>query len=183
MTIVFELAAPFLLAEVVPLGAEDLAYGLERGFIKARDVIALATREVAARSSDPVLVELAALLGHETSRVPEVLMMLDDPERIHDPRESARKWLYLELKAAYVSRDQLSDPLGVVEQIYSDFEYPPIVEPFVRYMPLRQGDEAGEEALLKRWRNYLEEESRSLAGLSPQSAGGVEGGADAGVGE
>lgn len=163
MTVVFELAAPFLLAEVVPLGAEDLAYGFERGYVKARDVVALATRDVAEGSSDPVLMELAALLSDETSRVPEVLGVLDDPERIHDPRESVRKWLYLELKAAYVRRGQLSDPLGVVEQIYSDFDYPPILEPFVRYMPLRAGDEPGEDALLKRWEHYLESESRSLA--------------------
>ena len=164
MTPVFELTAPFLLAEGVPLGAEDLRAGFDRGYIKAREVIDIATDEVAAGSSDPVLLELAVLLADETARVAEVLTMLDDPERIHDPRESARKWLYLELKAAYLNRGRLTDPLGVVEQIYADFDYPPVVEPFVRYMPLRPGDEAGEPALLKRWLHYLTEESRSLAG-------------------
>jgi hypothetical protein len=163
MTFAFELTAPFLLAEAVPLDAEDLAYGFERGYIEAQDVVILATCGVNAGSSDPVLLELVALLADQTSRVPEVLTMLDDPERIHDPRESARKWLYLALKAAYVCRAELSDPLGVVEQIYSDFDYPSIVAPFVRYMPLSPGTAAGEKALLKRWQSYLEAESRSLA--------------------
>ena len=97
-----------------------------------------------------MLHELAALLRDEVERVPEVLDALDDPERIHDPRESVRKWLYLQLKAAYSKRLQLSDPLRAVEQIYADFDYPPAVAPFVRYMPLRTGEESGEAALMQR---------------------------------
>ncbi len=68
---------------------------------------------------------LGSLLRDEVGRVPDVLELLDDPERVHDPRESARKWLYLQLKAAYDERERLSDPLGVVEEIYADFDCPP----------------------------------------------------------
>ncbi|MCW2540073.1 MAG: hypothetical protein JWN95_1798 [Frankiales bacterium] len=35
---------------------------------------------------------------------------------------------WLELKAAFVRRNKLSDPLGVLEVIYSDFEYRQTVE-------------------------------------------------------
>jgi hypothetical protein len=166
MSIVLELEPDFVLGEDVPLEAEDLRYGLERGFLKANAVVDLAAEEVRRGSLDPVLQDLAALLRDEVNRVPDVLTALDDPERIHDPRESVRKWLYLQLKAAYTDRERLSDPLGVVEQIYADFDYPPAVASFVRYMPLGQGDEAGESALIGRWAEFLDRERAALTSRS-----------------
>jgi hypothetical protein len=162
MSVVFELPAEFVIGEDVALGAEDLRYGLERGFLKAGTVIDLAVEEVRRGGSDPVMQELAALLRDEVDQVPDVLTALDDPERIHDPRESARKWLYLQLKAAYSDRERLTDPLGVVEQIYSDFEYPPTITAFVRYMPLAPGDVAGADALTQRWHDFLVREHEVL---------------------
>jgi hypothetical protein len=50
----------------------------------------------------------------------------------------------------------------VVEQIYADFDYPPAVEGFVRYMPLRPGDEPGEAALVERWAAFLRSEGDAL---------------------
>jgi hypothetical protein len=64
--------------------------------------------------------------------------------------------------AAYQRRHDLADPLGVVEQIYADFDYPESVDRFVRYMPLQAGDEPGEPALLERWRAFLIAERESL---------------------
>ncbi|HWM99540.1 MAG TPA: DUF2247 family protein, partial [Streptosporangiaceae bacterium] len=163
MSVTFEVSAAFVLAEDVPMTAEDLGYGFGRGFLNAADVVALATHEVGSRrADDDVLMALASLLRDETGRVPEVLELLDDPERVHDPRESARKWLYLQLKAAYDERERLNAPLGVVEEIYADFDYPPAVASFVRYMPLRPGDEPGTGPLMDRWRDYLDSEGMAL---------------------
>src|SRR5215471_5983825 len=127
VSVTFEVSAAFVQAEDVPMTAEDLGYGLKRGFLKPADVVALATHEVGRGAYDDVLVALGSLLRDEVGRVPEVLELLDDPERVHDPRESARKWLYLQLKAAYGERERLKDPLGVIEEIYADFGYPPAV--------------------------------------------------------
>lgn len=163
MTVVLELDQLFVRQENIALDAEDLRYGFEHGFLKSTAVVELAAHEVGRGSSDPVLQDLASLLRNETHRVPEVLRSLDDPERIHDPRESRRKWLYLQLKAAYGARDRITDPLGLVEELYADFDYPPSIASFVRYMPLRPGDEAGEDALMRRWAEFLHSEHRSLA--------------------
>jgi hypothetical protein len=115
-------------------------------------------------ADDDVLVALGSLLRDEGGQVPEVLEFLDDPERVHDPRESARKWLFLQLKAAYDEREWLNDPLGVVEEIYADFDYPLAVAPFVRYMPLRPGDEPGVGPLMAKWADYLDREGVALRG-------------------
>jgi hypothetical protein len=162
VSVTFEVPAAFVLAEELAMTAEDLGYGFERGFLKPVDVIALAAHQVGCGTDDDVLVALGSLLRDEDVRVPEVLELLDDPERVHDPRESARKWLYLQLKAAYGERERLKDPLGVVEEIYADFDYPSAVAPFVRYMPLRPGDEAGVGPLMARWADYLAREGVAL---------------------
>ena len=162
VSVTFEVSAAFVLAEDVPMTAEDLGYGFERGFLKPADIVALATQEVGRGADDDVLVALGSLLRDEVGRVSEVLELLDDPERVHDPRESARKWLYLQLKAAYGERERLNDPLGVVEEIYADFDYPSAVAPFVRYMPLRPGDEPGTGPLMDRWKDYLAREGAAL---------------------
>jgi hypothetical protein len=162
VSVSFEVSAAFVLSEDVPITAEDLEYGFRRNFLKPTDVVALASHEIARGTDDDILMALASLLRGETGRVPEVLELLDDPERVHDPRESARKWLYLQLKAAYEARGRLNDPLGIVEEIYADFDYPPIVAPFVRYMPLQPGDKPGADLLMNRWRDYLVGEGTAL---------------------
>jgi len=161
--VILKLAPDVVAAEGIPLEAEDLRYGLEHGFVSANAVVDLAVEQVRRGAGDEVLHDLASLLRDEVQRVPEVLGSLDDPERIHDPRESVRKWLYLQLMGAYRERDRLSDPLAVVEQIYADFDYPSSMAPFVRYMPLRPGDVGGDVALMDRWAAFLTAEREELA--------------------
>lgn len=160
--IAIELTAEFLGRESVPLTAEDLRYGMARGFLKADAVVDIATEAVRRGTKDSVLDKLSVLLRDELDCVPDILSMVDTAERVHSPRGPARKWLYLELAAVYRGRAQFTDPLGVVEQLYAEFDYPPAVARFVRYMPLQPGDQPGEEALMRRWREYLDEERKYL---------------------
>jgi hypothetical protein len=162
MTVLFELGPEFLDTEDVPFSVDDLKFGYERGWLRASTVIDRAVHEVERGQGDPVLVAVAALLRDDMSELPDALARLDSPDHIHDPQESARKWLYLQLKAAYDRRQDLDDPLGVVEEIYADFDYPPTVEGFVRYMPLRPGDEPGTAALIGRWAAFLRGEREAL---------------------
>lgn len=162
MTIVFEMGLEFLEREGVRLSVDDLKFGLERGWLRASTVIDWAVREVDGGDDDAVMLEVASLFRGDVDELPGVFAQLDWPDHIHDPRESARKWLYLQLKAAYERRDELRDALGVVEEIYADFDYPPTIEGFVRYMPLRPGDEPGLAALVERWAAFLHDEHDAL---------------------
>jgi hypothetical protein len=166
MTIAFELGLEFLEREGVRLSADDLKFGFEHGWLRAATLIDWAVREVEGGDDDAVMLDVASLLRDGVDELPGVLAQLDSPDHIHDPRESARKWLYLQLKAAYDRRQDLGDPLAVVEEIYADFDYPPTVEGFVRYMPLRAGDESGEAALVERWAAFLRDEHDALVDRS-----------------
>jgi hypothetical protein len=163
VNIKFELQPSAVIQEGIPLRAEDLRYGLENCFLSPAAVVDLAVYAVENGDDDEVMQNLAGLLRDELDRVPDILAELDDPERFYDPRDAARKWLYLELAAAYRCRDQLADPLQVVEQIYADFDYPPAIARFVRYMPSQSSDRPGEAGIFQRWSDYLDSERRRLA--------------------
>lgn len=159
----------FLVGEAVPLSPDDLKHGLDRGYVQAATAIDLAAREVDNGTDDSLMLDLACLLRDQVDDVGPLLRRLESPDHVHDPRESARKWLYLQLKAAFDRRGQLPDALRTVEEIYAEFDYPKTIEHVVRYMPLRDGDTPGEAALLTRWADFLEEEHVQLRRLSDRS--------------
>jgi hypothetical protein len=165
MTVSFEVGVEFLLREDLPLSPEDLRFGLEKGWLHTPTVIQYAVREVEKGATDSILLDTASLLPDEVDKLGEILAQLDDPFRVYDPRRSHRIWLYVQLKAAYERREELADPLGVIEEIYADFDYPPTIADLVRYMPLRDGDEPGVAAILQRWHGYLTEELEALRRL------------------
>jgi hypothetical protein len=160
----FELDPEFLDAEGLTFKAEDLKFGLDQGFIKPRTVIHLAARERERGGKDDVLNSLASIEhADEPDAFREAFSHLGGPDRVDDPREPARKWLYLQLRAAFNLRDRLSDPLGVVEEIYAEFDYPRSIESFVRYMPPEPGTKPiAVQGLFERWAVFLEREGKAL---------------------
>jgi hypothetical protein len=164
-----ELANDFLREAGVPLDGEDLRLGVSLGLISPPTAIAVAAEAVRRGASDPSLLELAELERDDVASVRVVLRAVDPEDADLFPPESVRKWAYLELKAAYEIRDRLRDPLGVVEEIYADFDYPSAVAGFVRYMPAPAGAAIGEDALYDRWAAYLASEALELTTRDGQS--------------
>jgi len=72
------------------------------------------------------------------------------------------KWLYLILWHLYKNRNEYSNPLEIVEDIYCEFDYPQSITGFVRYMPSDEPDlgsyEKNEARMYKKWASYLEDE-------------------------
>lgn len=52
---------------------------------------------------------------------------------------SPKNWLYVLLSDVFHRKEEFEDPLGEVEKIYADFDYPEEIESFVRYMPPKDG--------------------------------------------
>lgn len=160
----FELDFDRLSYSGVPIDVDDVRLGVSMGLIAPRTAIAVAERGVVAGSEDPTMLALASMSAHHITDVREALGAVDPEDAVVlEPEPSVRKWLYLQLRAAYGLRDLLSDPFGAVESIYADFGHPPIVDPFVRYMPTQPGEPTGEAALHARWWSYLESEEGELS--------------------
>ena len=158
----FEVDMAFLEDERLPMSLYDIRYGFDHGWLTPETVIDWATRELTQGDDDPIVVRLGCLLRDEAGEVGEVLCQLESPEHIHDPRDSARLWLYVQLKAAYVSRTEFDDPLEIVELIHAAFDYPSTIARFVRHAALRPGDELGIKGLMDRWAQFLSREHIAL---------------------
>lgn len=174
MTVTFELEPKFLLSEEIPLTADDLRFGLWHYYIKPLAVIELAVALVKRGNTDPGIQELAALLHDETDRVEDILGVIrvhegKIPPEVAEDSESRRKWLYLQLKAAYVERNLLNDPFAVVEQLYTEFGKPTAMSGFVSSVQAPPGEEPEEEPLIQRWELFLDEEHGTLSRSATES--------------
>lgn len=158
-----ELDHDFVRRSGVRLDAEDLRLGLSLGLITPPTAVRLAQDAADAGCADPAVIDLAQLEPNEVAAVRQALRASDPEDADLFPPQAVRKWTYLELKAAFELRDRLRDPLGVVEEIYADFDYPSQVASFVRYMPPPPGAPVGEDALYDRWSTYLRDEYAELA--------------------
>jgi hypothetical protein len=144
------------------LSWRDALWGYEHQMLGWSAIVDLATERLSAGSNDPLEIELASLTKMETYQVGELLRKLASVSPEEDGVLAQRKWLYLLLAWLFENKERLSDPLGEVETIYANFDYPPEIESFVRYMPVTDGydpsahtKDENENRLFGKWREYL----------------------------
>jgi hypothetical protein len=147
----------------VELGWNEIKFGLDQRLIKPKAAIDRATEQLcAADGAQKEAVELASRTENES--VAELVLRLADAEKPPTDERMKAKWLYLVLAWLFENRQSLVDALGMVESVYSDFDYPKEVAPFVRYMPMDGPDlgnrEQNEARLFDRWNTYLNRASK-----------------------
>jgi hypothetical protein len=167
MSVSFEIGSDFLDDQAVPLSLDDVRYGFVRGWLHPDTVIKWAARQRDSGQQHVAVTRIASIAPDDVRQLQEVLKTEVPVDATAAEAESKRKWLYLQLAAAYMRRTDLPDPLGVVEKIYADFDYPPKIRGLVRYMPLDVGEKAGEAEIVERWRQYLREERAALTSGQP----------------
>ncbi len=108
------------------------------------------------------LIELASL--NRGDSIHPYIDSLADSEVKQSYDFISKKWMYFLLLWIYENRSIYEDPLQLVEDIYAEFDYPPCIENFVRYMPLNGPDlgslEKNTARLYDRWRSYLENQEK-----------------------
>lgn len=151
----------------------EVFFGIENELLASGAAVDFAAEELARQNSaSATLVELASLAAGESTR--ELVQQLAGAEPEDEPNEVREKWLYLVLAWLFDHRDAYADPLQTVEEVYADFEYPPAIAGFVRYMPMDEPDRGSralnEARLYNKWKQYLEETAtryRSEVGSAP----------------
>ena len=160
------LTLPFdFIRSLTRLSWTELLFGLSHQLVKPFAAVEMATVELSeSESASPNLMTLAGL--GPTDRVLDLVRDLAHEDPPTPTSDVAAKWLFLTLAWLYEQREHVADPLGVVELIYADFDYPSEIEPFVRYMPGEgpdPGPEANEQQLLGAWAGYLETAKATFA--------------------
>jgi hypothetical protein len=146
----FKIPADFVAARVILTPAE-LAYGYRHDWIDEAACVHLALAGMhAVPEPSAAYEELALLLSDNLDRVSRLV------DEIPADDNDGEIWLYLALARLFEKRSESSDVLAVVEQLYADFGYPSEIESLVRYMPVKEGDDVGEDAIFTRWEEYLD---------------------------
>ena len=142
----------------VALSWQDVRFGLQEQLLDPGAAIELAVDQLANLDTAPVsLTKLAGMA--RSDGLAEVVGELAAKEPVVPDNVIQEKWLYILLSWVYEHKNDVEDPLHLVEQIYADFGYPPQVAAFVRYMPMEGPDlgsrEGNERRLIDRWKEYL----------------------------
>lgn len=152
----------------------QIKYGLENGFsdldLAVDHAVDLLTQGDGI--NDPDLLELAGLQKSDALTIFELVCKKSEEESANEDARGI--WLYLILDWVYLNKLDYEDPLGVVERIYADFDYPGIMSSFVRYMPPVDGyrpqdhtEEENRKRLYALWKDFLEREEARGAGVDP----------------
>ena len=148
----------FLRQNVKPTWPE-LVWAYEMAILGWKNLTDVAEAEVESGRDDVSMVELAGVGRSDSWRAIEIAQDIAARCGAVNQESCQRKWLHLLLKCLYERRDQFSDPLQIVEQLYADFDYPEEIAGFVRWMPAREsvsGEAEGLQRIEKEWKAYLE---------------------------
>jgi hypothetical protein len=143
------------------LSWKDVLWGYERQLIGWSDAVHLAEERLLSGSEDPNELELASLGKSDAYRVSDLLHILANNDSHEKDYTSEKKWLFLVLAWLFKNINKVKDPLGEVEAIYADFDYPSEIEPFVRYMPSTKNMN-NENNLFVIWEKYLSKTKQEL---------------------
>ncbi|EGO64878.1 DUF2247 family protein [Acetonema longum] len=157
-SLIFELKYDFV-SKRVQLTWKDILYAINRKLLPSDSAIEHATVKVSqGEEYNQTLLDLASLYKGES-----VQPYLDELARLDSGQDDTilnEKWLYLVLDWVFENKDNYADPLGIVEQIYADFDYPEVIASFVRYMPSDEPPlgtlELNEARLYEKWKDYLD---------------------------
>ena len=109
----------------------EIAYGFEHQLLPPNVVIDYAIHKIAT-TDEPNNDEVAIASASASDSITESLRKLamdNDEDRI------CLLWANILLAWGFEHRQQYDDFLGIVEEIYSDYNYPEELASFVRYMP------------------------------------------------
>lgn len=156
------LPTDFVLSHV-SLTWREILWGYDHGWINWEGLTALATRQLVPNDpTPPAEVELAGLVVEESTRARDLAEDLASQERSLSEEVIRKKWLYLILRWLFENRERAADPFALVDELYSDFDYPDEIAPFVRYMPPEDGYDPSKHSgtenydhMLQQWRDYL----------------------------
>lgn len=139
----------------------DCLWAYARKYLSWKDLVQVALERVENGSRNELEVELAGVSKDNVWKVSELTQALAE-QGGNSEEASKQKWLFLCLAWAYENRESIPDPLGAVEAIYADFDYPSVIEPFVRFLPPSDGyvpaqfsQEQNHQRLMAKWSEFL----------------------------
>ncbi len=120
-----------------PLRWKEIEFGLSHNYTSSAAAIMFAQENVKIQSA-PSGEELAIADSQLDDSVLELVRSLSVHDTALDPQAVSSKWLCILLGWISENEAHFADPLGMIEELYSDFDYPDQIKHLVRYMPTNE---------------------------------------------
>lgn len=142
----------------VNLTWNDLLFAVKHGLMTRKSAVEHAEYNI--NQEEEISQKVIDLAWEDSEEV--IPLYLEELSKLeHNDSNSNQKFLFLLLNWIFEHREQFTDPLGMVETIYADFDYPEEITSFVRYMPsqysLSNSMDLNLERLYHNWKMYLED--------------------------
>ena len=149
------------ISNLFPISWFDILFGINEGFLDSKAAVEHAYSIIEKEEDSSQMILDMAFLRENESIYPLIDELVRE-ENEQDEELAKEKYSYAVLKWVYENQTSFSEPLGAVECIYADFDYPEIVSKFVRYASNNEPDLGSRELNIKRiydnWGNYLKNE-------------------------
>lgn len=141
----------------------EIIWGVEHHLIDRDALRGYAVDRIADGSDSSLELEIAGLGQTELDEGLLLAKKLVPLDGMESEKAIQRKWLIPVLADLYAKREKFADPLGEVERVYADFDYPEEMESFVRYMPATDGYdpsrytlEQNNRRLFEKWNSFIQ---------------------------
>lgn len=153
------------ISTLVTLTWADILFGINHGILNIEAAVAHAVASLETEENpSQEIIDLAWLTEGES--IHPYIDELINLEPVQDEQEIKEKFLYVLLNWVYEHKETYEDPLGTVEYIYADFNYPVEMSSFIKYMPSNHPDlgslELNKQHLLHNWKNYLNAQKKKF---------------------
>lgn len=136
----------------------EVLIGVQEHWLSATQAVELAIDRMQKGDDNPSVLALSCLLREEADLAEGLLEELVNESPGNSESAGRQTWMRLLVAWAFENRATLPDPLGVLEEIYADFDYAPELRHLIRYEPQAEdvGAPVGAEALLRGWEEYVQ---------------------------
>ncbi|ATA25830.1 hypothetical protein BIY26_05125 [Brenneria goodwinii] len=148
------------------LSWHEVKWGYENNLITSEVPIKKAEGIVLTGNYTDTELELSFIIPGQTDHIAPFLKATCSEVEQEDDSIIKQKWLFIVLSWLWCNRNNFDDPLGEIENIYADFDYPSEIEGFVKYMPPSDGYDPSAHTrveninrLMNNWEEYLEKVS------------------------
>ena len=143
----------YIFKKIPCLSWKELLFGLEHGYIDEKGITTYVCDALTINAPKEAF-ELASIEPQEYYLVRDLLRSLACRDSRTEP-DITKPWLFLLLSYLFENKETFEDPLSLIEELYSDFDYPEEIAPLVRYMPVAEGIVGSEELLIDNWKAAL----------------------------
>lgn len=151
---------PFSYAlELVNINWNDILFAINNGYFNNASAIEYAIILLGKDEENEKILDLACINSSEITKeelLQEYVIELADTVPEREKEETKDKIMYVLLNLLFDNKNTFEDPLSAIEVVYDDFNFPKLIENFVRYMQIEKENSISiVKQYYNNWEKYL----------------------------